>query len=466
MKLNISNLGRISEAEIELKDLTIICGPNSSNKTWLSYLIGNMLTTIYTPIVNDDMPKELDKFVTDLINKGESSINLDKARTVYLKYLEAIIRDSKDTLPNYFKADKDSLSELSFSLDIPSFSDQEILDYVWESSNGTYFSIKNNIITARLLPQNNLDSESNFESKYSDIAFSSILFISGLASKYSFMKPHIVSSERTGALMFQMEMDRSTILIDEVMRSVGSLEIDPSDKKRLIGDLFEKLYTIKSRLPIPVSMNVRDVRDIAKTKETQSTISQRHPDVIDMLDKINGGEFIIDDNEIKFLQSENKQAFTISSTSSSIKSIFLIDLIIRHKLDPNEIILIDEPELNLHPDNQRLMARLLVRLINAGVKVLITTHSDFLIREINNSIALKNDFESKDSFIEKYELSESDILDGTRVSAYSVSDKGKVSEMTVGKYGIETLIFDNLINKANDFQDELLYNIEPSLFED
>ncbi len=109
----------------------------------------------------------------------------------------------------------------------------------------------------------------------------------------------------------------------------------------------KKLYSAKSRLPTPVNMNVKDVRDIAKTKERKSDISSQNPEVIEVLNKINGGEFIVDDNEIKFLQNESAQTFPIGSTSSSIKSIFLLDLIIKHKLSADEIILIDEPELKL-----------------------------------------------------------------------------------------------------------------------
>ncbi|MBE3976001.1 AAA family ATPase [Vibrio parahaemolyticus] len=466
MKLNIRNLGKIKKADIELKDLTIICGPNSSNKTWLSYLIGNMLTTIYSRNIDSNIPEELNAFVKTLLDNGTSFIDLDSARTAYLSYLQTTIKNSKETLPNYFKTDKESLSELTFTLDMSSFSDKETTDCDWTSkASSVNFCTKENKVTARLLPQNE-EIDSSLKKRTSDVLFSSIVFISGLVSKYTFMKPHIISSERTGALMFQEEVDRSAILIDEVLRSVGTLEISSNDKQRFIGDLLEKLYSSKSRLPVPVSTNVADVRNIAETKKIQSRISQRNPEVIEILDRMNGGDFVVDDNEIKFLQRENGHSYTISSTSSSIKSTFLIDLIIRHKVDTDEIILIDEPELNLHPDNQRLMARLIVRLINAGVKVLITTHSDFLIREINNAIALSNKFEDKDSFLEMHDLSNTDILDGNRVSAYSVSDEGEVNEMTIGKYGIETLIFDTLINKANDFQDELLYNIEPSLFED
>lgn len=460
MKLNIRNLGKIKKAEIELKDLTIICGPNSSNKTWLSYLIGNMLTTIYTPFIDLDTPEEIKKFAEDVLNNGESSIDLEKAKSIYLDYLQVIIQNSKKTLPDYFKADKDSLSDLYFDIDIDSFSEHEGHIEKWTSSTNVTYSVKGSTITASYTPKINEDDNVSFEKKLRYIITHSILYISGLISKYSYMRPNIVSSERTGALMFQVEMDRSTILIDEVMRNIGSLDIEPSDKKRLIGDLFEKLYSTKSRLPTPVGINVEDIRNIAKTKELKSDISLHHPEVIDILNKINGGEFIVDDNEIKFVQSDSKQAFTIGSTSSSIKSIFLIDLIIRHKLVRDEIILIDEPELNLHPDNQRLMARLIVRLINAGVKILITTHSDFLIREINNSIMLSNDFDDKEDIMQANDIIEQDILSPSRVSAYVVNDKGVVSNMEVGKLGINTQIFDSIINSANQLQSEIFFSLD------
>ena len=43
------------------------------------------------------------------------------------------------------------------------------------------------------------------------------------------------------------------------------------------------------------------------------------------------------------------------------------------------------------------MANLLARLVTAGIKVLVTTHSDYFIREINNFIMLTNKFENKES---------------------------------------------------------------------
>ncbi|WP_374750004.1 AAA family ATPase [Corynebacterium glutamicum] len=48
----------------------------------------------------------------------------------------------------------------------------------------------------------------------------------------------------------------------------------------------------------------------------------------------------------------------------------------------------DEPELNLHPQNQVLMGRLLAALSHAGLKILATTPSDYIVRELSILVIL------------------------------------------------------------------------------
>ena len=59
-------------------------------------------------------------------------------------------------------------------------------------------------------------------------------------------------------------------------------------------------------------------------------------------------------------------------------------------------LIIDEPESHLDTANQIQLARLVARLVNSGVKVLITTHSDYIVREINNLIMLSSPLEDGD----------------------------------------------------------------------
>ncbi len=89
---------------------------------------------------------------------------------------------------------------------------------------------------------------------------------------------------------------------------------------------------------------------------------------------------------------------------------------------PNQILMIDEPEMNLHPKNQRAMARFLASLVNQGIKVVVSTHSDYLVRELNHLTALHKfkDEPSVKEYLEKrtnpYEASI--LLDASQVGVY------------------------------------------------
>ncbi len=61
-------------------------------------------------------------------------------------------------------------------------------------------------------------------------------------------------------------------------------------------------------------------------------------------------------------------------------------LFLRGVLDIGDTLIIEEPEAHLHPAAQTHVAVTLARLVRAGVRVVITTHSDWLLKEIGNLI--------------------------------------------------------------------------------
>ncbi len=101
------------------------------------------------------------------------------------------------------------------------------------------------------------------------------------------------------------------------------------------------------------------------------------------------------------------------------------------------------------------MARLLARCINSGLKVLITTHSDYLIKEFNNLIMLSNDFKGKTNFFQSNrQYTPNDYLRPETVGAY-ICENGTLTSCNIDNKGMDIRSFDDTIDEINRISDEL-----------
>ncbi len=76
----------------------------------------------------------------------------------------------------------------------------------------------------------------------------------------------------------------------------------------------------------------------------------------------------------------------LSQSSSMVSELAPLVLYLRSLVRPGDTLIIEEPEAHLHPGAQADMAVILARLVRAGVKVIVTTHSDWLLQEIGNLV--------------------------------------------------------------------------------
>jgi hypothetical protein len=76
----------------------------------------------------------------------------------------------------------------------------------------------------------------------------------------------------------------------------------------------------------------------------------------------------------------------LERTSSMVSELAPVVLYLRYVLDPGELLIIEEPESHLHPSSQRRFARAISRIVTGGANVLMTTHSDYFLGELNNLI--------------------------------------------------------------------------------
>ena len=85
-----------------------------------------------------------------------------------------------------------------------------------------------------------------------------------------------------------------------------------------------------------------------------------------------------------------KDGLPLMNSSSMVSELAPVVLYLRHVVQPGQVLIIEEPESNLHPSMQVEFIRQLARVVNAGVRVMITTHSEWVLDELANLIRLSD----------------------------------------------------------------------------
>ena len=98
-------------------------------------------------------------------------------------------------------------------------------------------------------------------------------------------------------------------------------------------------------------------------------------------------------------------------------------------------------------------------MIQAGLKVLITTHSDYIIKEINNLIMLSRSFKNKRKVVRELGYKDDDFLEPDSIRAYIAEGDG-LSKCDIDEFGIDMPVFDETIDKINQISNELASRLE------
>lgn len=457
MKFQFEKFGYVDKGTVELGDLTIICGPNNVGKTYVSYSIFNLIKD-FKEIVNLSINSDQ---IESLRNEGFLTIDLAFYEQRISEYTKNVSNEFSNKIPDYFSTSTDFFETSrieflfnNFSLLVDNefkgtarFGEREV--FIFDKPSGS----KDLSVAVQIIGEKNLGGKSNLPNRILERV------ISDAMAECMFTKlpiPFIVTSERTGIALFYKGLDSSKDAILEHLAS--NKKLDPI---KLLGSM-------RSRYARPIQDNidiVRDADDFSKQKSFIKKEKNTYKPVLGILQNLLGGSFKVVNDQVFYLPKKERNRSQVLVpfylASSAVKSMFLLDLYINCLAEKNGLLIIDEPELNLHPDNQRKMASLLARLVNAGVKVLITTHSDYIIRELNNRIMLSNDVENKEEVMKKNAILTEDILLPEQVKAFVVNKSNhSIQEIAVDKYGINLQIFDELIADSNTLSSDIYYSIQ------
>jgi hypothetical protein len=433
MKFQFEKYGFIDKGVVEVADLTLICGPNNVSKTYVSYSIYGFIRQFRSLVDLSLLPEQ----INILKNEGSLNIDLSDYQQNLPNYIESASKAFSKTLEDYFSTPDDFFDKAKvvfsyddFCLDLSGefqktvkFGQSEALIFD-KAPNETTLSVAFQVTGKSKLPLriiNNIVGDAIAECLFTD----------------RLPQPFVITSERTGIVLFYIELDMSKNAILK--------QLSENEKHNPIA----LLNSMSSRYARPIHDNIDVVRDCSSLSKRKSFIQknkQKYQPVLDTLQELLSGSFKTVGGQIFYQPREehkrDKVIVPIYIASSAIKSLFLIDLYVNCLAEKQGLLVIDEPELNLHPDNQRKMASLLARLVNAGIKVLITTHSDYLIRELNNRIMLHNNLKNKESILKKENMVEQDILRPEQVKAFSLTTDHVIKEVSVDRYGINMEIFD------------------------
>ena len=78
----------------------------------------------------------------------------------------------------------------------------------------------------------------------------------------------------------------------------------------------------------------------------------------------------------------------LMNASSMVSEMAPVVLYLRHLVGPNDLLIIEEPESHLHPEMQVAFTRELASIVKSGIKVIITTHSEWVLEELANLVLL------------------------------------------------------------------------------
>ena len=94
----------------------------------------------------------------------------------------------------------------------------------------------------------------------------------------------------------------------------------------------------------------------------------------------------MDSLEFQYRPRQAVRGLRLSQASSMVSELAPLVLFLRSVVRPGDLLIMEEPEAHLHPAAQSQLAFTFARLVRAGVRVVVTTHSDCFLQQIGNLI--------------------------------------------------------------------------------
>ena len=398
--IKAENFGPIEKAEIDLRPLTVFVGESNTGKTYLAALIYALhqhfrgtsqfpwagFTASYFGFVrrsrdlySQNWREEVTQEVLEILEK----LNIPGCPFKFSDLPQQVSTQSKSILTDQ----EDFTNELERCFDLESVSklirftgsrdnemnvslsvhegDQTCWDFEMQTAGSADPSITGHINTDMIL----LDANDVMrKTEFHEISDVERLFRTLGTRRWLTGNSYYLPAARSGIM--QSHGVIASVLIKRATR-IGLERFEVSTFSGMIADFLEQIVSYGE-----YNNSSEEVEGIAKRLE----------------DELLGGEIGVNrpipgvSPEFLYRPEQAEEGLRMSHASAMVSELAPLVLFLRGIVEPGDLLIIEEPEAHLHPGAQTKIAQTLARLVRAGVRILITTHSDWLLQQIGNLV--------------------------------------------------------------------------------
>ncbi|MEB3058541.1 AAA family ATPase [Parvimonas sp. D9] len=361
MKLFLKNIGKIEKATIDLNGITVIAGENDTGKSTIGKALFAVFNSFYD--IESKIKMEREKSIENYIfaNSNSNSINLSILRE---NFIDTVINELNSD--NIHNIDEKTIKKTIYN-NIEENVDDETIELVDKTAKKVkeVFGISHLEFLKEIL-KNNLLTEFSYQigNIFSNEDSEITLTIKGRDINIKIKDDKFFSVENDISLGTEVIYIDNPFIIDD---------IDTIILSRLNRNISSKhSYFLRKKLESEYFLNtIIDKIIIQKSFE-------------EIFNKIDLGNFVKFGPGIKYKKNNNEKALNVENLSTGIKSFMLIKtLLLNGHLSENGTIVLDEPEVHLHPEWQLIFAELIVLLQKEfNMHILLTTHSPYFLNAI------------------------------------------------------------------------------------
>lgn len=446
-KLKVDDYGKIKHAEIEMAPLTLFVGDNNSGKSYLLSLLWGIQNLGVAGLIGNEVDLDLKEF-HDLKDWFQNQVYIAEEKKNHEISLGEVSGLLSAVLSDRLKKRKNELVRKIFNSE-----DVEIggLDIEIGDLSGTVLHLQADEEIGRLSlftdgkRKFSIEMGGGRNTKWKLSGFNCQFLIRGI---YSCILDIDHIADYTNSYIYLPAARTGFMLTKDIINRVGRENtFNISEEKEQIAPFIR-----------PVNQFLDVMSDLAVDKKGK-------PDHIKIMTEMENemaeGRVEISampGKEVLFVPKGKRKGLPLRVVSAVVTEISPLMLILKHKKDV-ERFYYEEPEMCLHPQLQQKMGRLIGRIVNSGISMVITTHSDIILQHINNMIKLSS-HQEQEEICKRLGYDKKDLLGPGQVRVYQLKincdQKTEVNELFCEENGFTVPTFndalDKIMNEAYEIQ--------------